>query len=267
MPAYFERLDHARFRATSAVRGAWNTEEQHIAPALGLIAHALERDNAARRAEPFELARISFDILGVLPIDVVEVTTRVIRPGRTVELVEATLSHDGRPAVIARAWFLRATDTRAIAGSDLAPMPRPDALEPWSAAQIWPGEFVTTVEVRRRESEPGRAQFWMRPRLALLEHEPIGPTARMLGIIDVANGTTPRVSPDEFVFPNLDLTAHLIRAPRSEWIGLDTTVSFGPRGTGLTHTVLHDEHGPIGTAQQTLTIRPNESAAGRDESP
>jgi hypothetical protein len=69
-------------------------------------------------------------------------------------------------------------------------------------------------------------------------------------------GITPRVPPSDAYFPNLDLTAHLFRIPTAEWIGFDTTVSFGPLGHGLTHSVLHDEQGPFGTVQQTLTIRP-----------
>jgi hypothetical protein len=58
-------------------------------------------------------------------------------------------------------------------------------------------------------------------------------------------------------FPNLDLTLHLLRPPVGEWIGFDTTVSFGATGLGLTSTVLHDLDGPIGTVAQTLTVRPH----------
>jgi hypothetical protein len=47
--AYFERVGDAAFRATEHVGGAWTTHEQHIAPALGLIVHAIERDRDARR--------------------------------------------------------------------------------------------------------------------------------------------------------------------------------------------------------------------------
>ncbi|MDQ3824613.1 MAG: thioesterase family protein, partial [Actinomycetota bacterium] len=32
-------------------------------------------------------------------------------------------------------------------------------------------------------------------------------------------------------------------------------VSFGPKGLGLTSSVIHDTHGPIGTTSQALTIR------------
>jgi hypothetical protein len=39
-------------------------------------------------------------------------------------------------------------------------------------------------------------------------------------------------------------------------VGLDTTVVFGPDGVGLTSTVLHDAHGPVGRSEQMLTVRP-----------
>ncbi|GAA3753482.1 thioesterase family protein [Microbacterium kribbense] len=256
MSAYFERIDEAAFRPTPAVAGVWNTQEQHIAPALGLITHVIERAHAARRDDGLQLARISFDILGTMPIDTVEITVRVVRPGRTIELVEATLAHAGRPAVITRAWMLQPADTAAIAGSGFTTMPGPAELEPFDAGALWPGGFVHTVEIRRDEQEPGRARVWLRPRLPLLEGEPISSTARMLGLADIANGMTTRVMPDVAVFPNVDLTAHLTRPPATEWIGFDTSVTFGPHGVGLTHTILHDEIGPIGSVAQALTIRP-----------
>ncbi|ALJ20954.1 thioesterase family protein [Microbacterium sp. No. 7] len=256
MTAYFERLDATRFRATQAVQGAWNTSEQHIAPAFGLIAHVIEGDHVTRHTAPMQLSRISYDILGVLPIDEVAVEVRVLRPGRTIELVEAVLSHDGRPAVIARAWWMQRGDTAALAGSSLPAMPPLDAVEPWLIGTEWRGEFVTTMEIRRELIEPGRARCWVRPRNVLLEGEAVSPTARLLGMADLANGLSLRALPTVAAYPNVDLTAHLLRVPVGEWIGYDTTASFSATGTGITHTVLHDEQGPIATSVQSLTVRP-----------
>jgi hypothetical protein len=67
---------------------------------------------------------------------------------------------------------------------------------------------------------------------------------------------TVRADPRTVAFPNVDLTAHLFAEPRGEWVGFDTTVSFGREGHGLTSSVIHDVHGPIGTLSQILTIRP-----------
>jgi hypothetical protein len=86
--------------------------------------------------------------------------------------------------------------------------------------------------------------------------EPSSPLATAAGLFDIANGMTVRADPAAVAFPNVDLTAHLVRAPRPGWLGFDTTVTFGPGGHGLTSSVLHDEDGPLGTLAQTLTVRP-----------
>ena len=66
--AYFERLGESTFLATEHVGGAWNTAEQHIAPALGLLAHAVEADRDVRREDGLALTRLSYDILGTVPV-------------------------------------------------------------------------------------------------------------------------------------------------------------------------------------------------------
>ncbi len=58
------------------------------------------------------------------------------------------------------------------------------------------------------------------------------------------------------MFPNTDLTVHLYRTPVGDWVGFDTSVSFGPTGVGLTSSILHDVEGPVGRAEQILTVRP-----------
>lgn len=46
---YFGRLAPSRFHATDHVSGAWNTADQHIAPALGLLVHPVGSDRDVRR--------------------------------------------------------------------------------------------------------------------------------------------------------------------------------------------------------------------------
>ncbi|WP_305095102.1 thioesterase family protein [Prescottella sp. R16] len=256
---YFERLTESTFLATSYTGGAWNTEEQHVAPALGLLAHVVETDRDARRGDGLSIGRISYDILGTLPIGEVETSVRVLRAGRTIELVEATLSHGGRAAVVARAWLMQAYDTEPIGGTSFPGIAAPDAMPAWDATTVWPGGFIASAEIRRDQVEPGRASFWVRTPVALVGGEKIGPVARTAGLLDIANGMTTRISPVDVAFPNLDLTLHLFAEPQGEWVGFDTTVSFGASGVGLTHSVVSDEKGPIGTSSQILTVRPTGS--------
>ncbi|GAB6985012.1 thioesterase family protein [Nocardioides pyridinolyticus] len=249
MSSYFVRTGPATFLPTAHVGGAWKLDEQHIAPALGLLTHAVERGAS------MPISRLSFDILGVIPLEEVTVAVRVLRPGRTVELVEAELSHAGRPAVLLRAWLIASRDTSALAGSGLAPLPPPDAMAPWDPTTVWPGGFIESTQLRREQEAPGRGRFWVRTDVSLLD-EPVSPLAAAAGLFDIANGMTIRADPGVVAFPNVDLTAHLVRTPERGWLGFDTTVTFGPAGHGMTSSVLHDERGPFGTMTQSLTVRP-----------
>lgn len=255
--AYFERLEPAgQFHPTRLTIGAWNVSEQHVAPIFGLIAHEMERDHRARRPDPLNLCRLSFDILGVLTLEPFTITLRLIRAGRTIELVEATVLQHDRPAILARAWFSAGFDTETLAGTPLPAMPPPEDMAPYDFGAVWDGDAVRSAEVRRQQLATGHAQSWCRTDHPLLEGEAIGTTAYAIGMLDFANGMTPRARPQDVLFPNLDLTVHLFRTPVAPWIGFDTNVSFGPGGLGLTQTRLHDAAGPLGTVAQILTVRP-----------
>jgi acyl-CoA thioesterase len=254
--AYFERTGEHTFRATEHVGGAWDVRDQHIAPALGLLAHSIEADCRTRRGDDLVIGRLSYDILGTIPVDEVQLEVEMLRPGRTIELVQATLRHAGRAAVLLRAWLMRPGDTAGLQGTPLPSIRGPEELPVWDATTIWPGGFIASVEVRRHQLEPGRAAFWVRTPLPLLRGEEVGDLARVAGLLDIANGMTVRVKPSEVAFPNLDLTAHFFQQPRGEWVGFDTQVCFGSDGVGLTTSVVHDLHGPVGTSDQTLTLRP-----------
>ncbi|MFZ2526952.1 MAG: thioesterase family protein [Rhodococcus sp. (in: high G+C Gram-positive bacteria)] len=255
--SYFERTGPTTYRATHHVGGAWNQDEQHIAPALGLMVHAVELDRDARRDDGLALGRLSYDILGTIPVDDVEVRVTVVRPGRTIELVEAVLAHDGRAAVRLRAWLMRTTPTGDLEGTSLPHIDRPEDMDEWDPTTLWPGGFIASTQVRRADRGPGRASFWVRTPLPLVAGENVSAVAAAAGLIDIANGMAVRAHPEDIAFPNIDLTAHFFAEPRGEWLGFDTAVSFGANGLGVTSSIIHDVHGPIGTAAQVLTIRPS----------
>ncbi|WP_150462245.1 thioesterase family protein [Nesterenkonia ebinurensis] len=256
--AYFTALGSGRYLATEATGGAWDPAEQHIAPSLGLLVHALERSEhtQAGPGSRLSLSRLCFDIYGVVPIAEVEVASSVLRPGRTIELSEATLSHAGRTVAVLRAWALAASDTHDMEISALPTMPAPETMELWNPDHQWPGGFIRTLpESRHRKINPGRAQAWARSTAKLVAGEETSALADYIGLIDVANGAAAAIDHSKAAYPNVDSTVSLFRHPKGKWVGLDVTQSAGPGGVGLTHTVLHDEHGPLGTLSQTLTIR------------
>lgn len=255
---YFERVAPSRFRATEHTGGAWSVTEQHISPLNGLLVHAIDRFVAERGAPDGLLTgRVTFDILGVVPIGEVDVQVAAVRPGRTIELIEAVAVCGGRAVLRARAWRLARQDTASVAGGEPARLDPPDGLPPAQLTSVWPGGYIASLDVRLLQTPaPGRATVWLATPLALVADEPVSDLARFLGLVDTANGIAVRESPKAWMFPNLDLTVHLHRQPAGSWVGLDTTVVFGPDGCGLTTSVLHDQDGPVGRAEQLLTVRP-----------
>ncbi|MBZ2197619.1 thioesterase family protein [Occultella gossypii] len=262
-PAYFEPVASGRYRPTEHAGGAWRDDEIHFSPLGGLITHAIDLHRADRaRADQHgdddkQLGRISFDILGQLGQDECEIQVETIRPGRTIELVQASATIAGRAAVRARAWFIAATDTTEVAGGAPEPLPAPDQASGHPMTETWGGGYVASLEVRAiSPARPGRTTAWLRTGTDLVAGESVSPHAAFIALVDTANGIAVRQPPTAWMYPNLDLTVHLHRQPAGAWVGLDTSVTFGPSGLGLTSTTLHDVAGPVGRAEQILTVRP-----------
>lgn len=256
MTSYFERIDARHYQPTSHAGGAWNATEIHFSPLGGLIVHAMDAHRAGEGNDLKQLGRISFDILGFLAAESCEIDVETIRAGRTIELIQATVTIQGRTAVIARAWFLSESDSSAVEGGAAASLPGPDGIAPSPLSETWAGGYVASLDVRYLEGpEPGRSKVWLSTPLELVAGETSTAHALFVTLVDTANGVAVRQPPREWMFPNVDLTIHFFRRPVMPWVGFDTTVAFGPTGLGITSTRLHDIQGAVGQAEQILTVR------------
>lgn len=249
----------AYYQPTKHAQGAWNEHEQHMAPATGLLTAELQ---SFIPQENMRIARISLDILGLIPLDDFTVTTRCIRPGRTIELIEAVMSSRGRDAIIARAWRLITQDTSAIAGlEDQKSIHKPEALPAWDGMKGWPGGFIESVRlVAEPDRRPGKGMVWMTNDIDMVEGMPTHDMVHLLGMADTANGVVPRLGLGmaklEWMFPNTDLQIHMHRAPQGRWLGIEAVQQYGADGIGISSAILHDTQGPFGRSEQILTIRP-----------
>ena len=254
--SYYRRIDANTFQPTLHVQGAWKSHEQHMAPVGGLLTHCITRYEP--RAS-MQLARVTFEILGVIHAVPTTVEVRTIRPGRTIELIEATAFAGGRPVVRASAWLLAREDTSEVCDGMPAPMPPIDEGESWRASERWLGGYIASIEaLRYPHNEPGHGHAWIPHAPHPRRGRARSPLAAYVGLVDTANGMNVRLRPQEWAFPNIDLTIHLYRTPHGGpgcWVGFDTYVTIGADGVGLTTTTLHDESGPVGRAEQILTVR------------
>jgi hypothetical protein len=250
----FYSQDGDRFVPSELTRGPWDPQAQHAGPPSALIGRALERCDPR---DGMRLGRVTFEILRPVPLAPLEVSARVVRTGRSVELLEATLSGPQGELVRARAWRLVPGELR-LEGAGGAPHAGPQAGE---ESEFFPtGEPVgyhTGMEYRFITggfTEPGPATVWMRMRVPLVEGEQPTPVQRVLVAADSGNGVSAALDWRRYIFINTDLSVHLMREPRGEWVCLDAVTHVD--GLGLADTALWDEGGRIGRAVQTLLVRP-----------
>jgi hypothetical protein len=249
----FYELDGERIVASELTRGPWDPNSQHAGPPSALLARALER---CEPREGARIARVTVEILAPVPIAPLSVSARVVRPGRSVELLEASLEGADGELMRARGWRVAESDAAADWEQE-EPPPDHEAAEP---LEFFPtGQAVgwhTAMEIvfaRGRFLEPGPATVWMRPRVELVAGEQIRPLQRVLLAADGGNGVSAPLDWSRFIFINTDLTVHLLRPPVGEWVCLDSVTHVD--GLGMTDTALWDERGRIGRAAQTLLVR------------
>jgi acyl-coenzyme A thioesterase PaaI-like protein len=261
-------------RPTEHARGPWDPRALHGGAPAALIAAAFER---VEPGSQLRIARLGFELLRPIPFAPLTLTTRIVRPGRRVQELAAELS-DGEQ-VVCRASALRvqevAAEVAAAAVANGAAAPDAEACEPHDALpgpeQATPVRFALDQDSLDQDSfaasamemrwlseprAPGFGRVWMRLRHPLLPGRMLTPLARLAATADFGNGVSAALPFERFLFINADLTIHLQRLPRGEWIGLDARTLLHGGGSGLAESVLHDVHGPVGRAFQTLVVQP-----------
>lgn len=254
--AFYEPLGADRYRATEHTVGPWDGAAQHGGPPSALLARALENESPS--APPGTVVRLSVDLLGPVPVGEVTVRSRVLRPGRRIELVEAELEADGRTVVRAQGWRIRA------AGLDLPPLPPvDDAVPPFPAEGVhtwpWSGGYLDSMQWRRTEQPGGPAVIWARMRHALVEGEEPTGLQRMLVVADTGSGVSAVLDPREWLFINPELTVHVAALPTGEWIGLDARSHIDERGFGMANSRIFDRDRLVGVGAQALFVGPRDN--------
>lgn len=258
--AFFTPLGGDRYTSTEHTSGPWDPAYQHGGPPAALLARAIEHQPA-----PWPEAvvlRMSVDILGPVPVAEVAVTSRVIRPGRSVELVEAELTAGGRAAVRAQAWRARTADLDlpelppAHDDPNIDPVP-PLPTEATELPAGWTGGYLHALEWRLAAGawgERGPATMWGRMRYPLLPDEAPTGLQRTMVIADSGNGVSNVLPLGSWLFINPDLTVHFAAEPAGEWICIDARTRVQPRGFGLASSRLFDQTKLVARGAQSLYV-------------
>jgi hypothetical protein len=247
---FFER-DGDRYLPTQASRGPWDPKSLHGRVMIGLLAHAIEAEHGEADFTP---ARLTVDMYRLPGLDPVEVTTRAVRLGGRIKVIDAEFFSAGTSMGRATSQLLRRTQAPegnvwspppwdAPAPADIPPAdPRMGMGGMWATRTISGGpvfgEGATAMGPRR---------LWMSEVRALIGGEALTPFTRAALAADFASPFA-NAGDQGLAYINSDVTLYLHRLPATEWIGFEVTDHLASDGVAVASCRLHDEKGPIGSS-------------------
>ena len=244
-----------RYLAQPATAGPWGPESQHGGPPAALLTRAVE---GLARDENRVVGRFTMELLGPVPIGPLGTRAAVTRPGRSVEMCEATLYDETRDRSCARAtaWLFPATDD----GPDQSDQPLPHGPadgRPKDRPASWSGGYLDAVDWRwivGSVGEPGPGTVWMRPLVDLVDGETMSPVQRLMACVDSASGVSAALDPAAWGFLNTELTVHVLRPPAGEWVCVDAETTLGSGSVGVATSSVYDERGLVARSGQALLV-------------
>ena len=255
-PAAIFRREGALLVPSLFAQGPWNPEHLHGGPICGVLARAIE---SCESPAPMRVARMTVEMTRAVPMAPFAVHAEVTRAGKRVQQVDARIEADGTTLVRAtalRVRVARADHEIAVPFGEPVP-PRTDGppRDPELLRVFAPG-FIRALDFMRTRLAT-RAQegiTWARMRVPLVDDEPMTPLVRLATICDFASGTGNPIDFIRFTSINPDLSLHVLREPRGEWIGITARSGIEADGIGQSFGTLYDDEGPIARALVSLLV-------------
>jgi Thioesterase-like superfamily len=246
--SFFTR-DRAGYAPTDVAASPWNNQLVGGVALAGLTAHLLEQ---VPSPQSMRTARLTIDILGMVPRRTIQGSTRVIREGKRLQVLAIELSADDRCCVRATALRVRDASTPDRSQPPTRPFPEGPLDELTRRQSPW----METIPVAGDYRTPGPGARWARLCHSLLADEPLSPLQTVTMLADIGSGIGPLLSPTDWTFANVDLSVHLTRVPRGDWLLIDAHSDSAGHGYGIVNTQLGDREGMIGMAHQTIYLEP-----------
>lgn len=256
--------DGDSFQPTGLTRSFWSDDVQHGGPPVGLLARAIEH---IPTSVPMQVVRLSVDLCRPVPVDApIGTDTRVVRDGRRIQVVDASLLADGRPVARASALKIRTTDVplhRLPVAWD-APA-GPDEAEPISWARPGAEEseldffHIHAIEIRTVDGSLftlGEGLSWVRLAVPVVDGEPTSPFVATATLSDVGNGNSMALDGHRWLYVNPDLSLTLHRLPEDDWLGMRSIAHQHRSGIGSAESQLFDAAGPVGRVVQSQILEP-----------
>jgi hypothetical protein len=240
--------------ATMLTQGPWDPNSQYGGAPAALLTWAVER---VPTLVPMRIARITVDMHRRVPLGRLEVRTEIVREGKRLQVVVATI-RDPDGVEVARGTALK---LRLGRGPDAPTDPRlpPVATPPWGPPrQHQPRSsnlngFIDASEIREAGTV-GAGTTWYRATRPVVAGEEPSPTVRLAWASDFTANSGNYLDLAQWSAINPDLTINLERAPRGDWTGVATRAWYAQDGIGHARADLFDRDGFVGTCTASLLV-------------
>ncbi|MBI1338625.1 thioesterase family protein [bacterium] len=241
----FLHRDGEAFLPTSLATGFWAPEGNlHARVMIGLFAHEIER----RYCGPdFQPARLTVDLYRLPDLSPITLTTRVIREGGRIKVIEGEIFSGGVSSARAACQLLRRTaqPKREVWRRGDWRAPPPEAVAPPEKPFTHKWEMRLIDDGAAGGSGPSPRKTWLREVRPLIAGETYTPFSRIATGVDYTSPAA-HASPTGLDFINSDVTLYLHRDPVGEWIGYEAMEHQSAEGVAIGHCRLHDIEGPVG---------------------
>lgn len=228
---------------TPSCRGPWDPKSLHGRVIAGILGHEIERLHGDPEFIP---ARLTVDMYKLPGFDPVEVTTRVVRAGGRIKVVDAEFISGGVSMGRATCQLLRRTE--APEGEVWSPpqweVPRPQDIAPPEDRRMG-GAMWATRPISGGFGERGPRKLWMSEVREIVGGEPLTPFSRVAVACDFVSPAA-HAGTAGLGYINSDVTLYLHRLPVGEWIGFETVNHGATDGVAVGECFIHDEAGRIG---------------------
>ena len=262
----FVRVEDDVVLPTEFARGPWDPGSLHGGPVAALLAHAVEQ--LPSDDVDWFVARMTVELERPVPVEPLRLHAEVTRPGRKVSIVDATITRADSGVVLARARALRIRTADVALPMDdpeLAPLltiePPPLGPEHGRADEVGEIDGVAFHNggaehrfVDGSGPEAGPVVDWIRLCVPLFPDVALTPLVRVAAAVDFATGISHVLPWESYLFVNPDLTLHLFRPLRDDWVGMASVTHHGQQGVGMSDTAVFDVDGRIGRSSQSLFL-------------
>jgi hypothetical protein len=263
--ALFHQDGHL-FRPTRYTQGPWDPRHQFGGSPAALLATLVEQ---VPTLVPMQIARLSVDLLRPVPLEALTADVRIVREGKRIQVVAASLLAGSTEVARCSALRIRQIDLGDLvlpAGACPNPVPsRPLATneEPFPVPPP-PGSRLAVEYLFEGAGGYFREPIWVRLRVDVISGQPALPVARLAYTADLASGIgQARGVPVRAI--NADLTLNVLRYPEGEWLLLEGRGWMSRAGIGQVQATMSDTAGVAATVSMARLVDPIEAPTAVSE--